>query len=178
MPRQLKRNATTIARICGALWLGLAGTALGSEVAVPDEAGSRSEPVRKSRWIIGISPVPVGLSLGWMYERPSWRLGLMADSNFGPATVDGRYSYGGTGRYFAGVSGAWLAGGRRFSPYLGAGVGKVGQLTDVDDQEAVGGRLEAGVECHRLHRVRLSVGGDYTFSRVVSWGGLHMRMAF
>lgn len=135
-----------------------------------------SEPLRRKPgeglFVIGVGLEPLGGSLGWSYETRSWRLGVLAQG------AD-------EGASFFGIDGAWLPLDGDVSPYLGAGLGIVGQEGDGDgDGAALGTKLEAGVEFFRLHRVRLMAGVSaiIPFESVpgadgVSWG-LHLRCGF
>ncbi len=135
-----------------------------------------SEPLRRKPgeglFIIGLGLEPLGGSLGWSYETRRWRLGVLAQG------AD-------EGASFFGIDGAWLPYDGNVSPYLGAGLGIVGQGDDGDgDGAALGTKLEAGAEFFRLHRVRLIAGVSaiIPFESVsgvddVSWG-LHLRCGF
>jgi len=135
-----------------------------------------SEPLRRKPgeglFVIGLGLEPLGASLGWSYETRRWRLGVLAQG------AD-------EGASFFGIDGAWLPYDGDVSPYLGAGLGIVGQGDDGDgDGAALGTKLEAGVEFFRLHRVRLMAGVSATIpfesvsgADAVSWG-LHLRCGF
>ena len=91
----------------------------------------------------GLGLEPLGGSLGWSYETRSWRLGRAGAG-------------GGRGSVLLRNRRAWLPYDGNVSPYLGAGLGIVGQGDDGDgDGAALGTKLEAGAEFFRLHRVRL-----------------------
>ena len=82
-----------------------------------------SEPLRRrpgeGLFVIGLGLEPLGGSLGWSYEARRWRLGVLAQG------AD-------EGASFFGIDGAWLPYDGNVSPYLGAGLGIVGDGDDGD----------------------------------------------
>jgi hypothetical protein len=90
--------------------------------------------------VLGLNLAPVGGSIGWSYEADRWRLGVLYQG------AEDQMNY-------LGVDGAYLLSKGDVSPYVGVGLGLVGE----DDTHA-GAKLEAGVEAFRLHGVRLMAG--------------------
>jgi len=154
----------------------------------PVEKGARmatvtdneSEPFNKKPgeglFILGVGLEPLGFSIGWSHEAEDWRLGFLAQG--GEDTPS-----------FLGVDGAWIPYDGNTSPYLGVGLGIVGAAyegleDDGGDHEAVGAKLEAGVEFFRLHGTRLIAGVNVIIPFEELRGtddvsvGLHLRVGF
>lgn len=100
-------------------------------------------------WVIGIPLSPVGFALSRMHEGENWRMGISLETA-------GTDDDGNGGRGFFGIEGAWVPEDGNVSPYLGAGLG----LVFVDMESEGGGKLGAGMEFFRLHRVRVMLGVD------------------
>ena len=130
--------------------------------------GAAAPQARRGALRRGLGLEPLGGSLGWCYETRRWRLGVLAQG------AD-------EGASFLGIDGAWLPYDGNVSPYLGAGLGIVGQGDDGTETVPPWARSRAGVGFFRLHRVRLMAGVSaiIPFESVsgvddVSWG-LHRR---
>lgn len=91
-------------------------------------------------FVFGLNLAPIGGSLGWSYEADHWRLGALFHG------ADKQLNY-------IGIDGAYLFGDGDVSPYVGVGLGVVGEEDDY-----LGTKLEVGVEALRLHGVRLMAG--------------------
>ena len=137
-----------------------------STVTAQEATPFRSRP-GEGFFVIGVGLAPLGGSIGWSYEAPSWRLGILAQG------AD-------DGASFFGVEGAWIPYDTNVSPYVGAGLGSVGG----DFDASLGTKLEAGVEIFRLQRVRLMAGVSaiipfevHPGQDRVSWG-LSLRCGF
>jgi hypothetical protein len=138
-------------------------------------------PVKRAgegRWILGFSGGTLGMAVGWMHETRGWRLGPVVELYPDASPTADPYRNGESGRVYAGINGLWLPRDGQVSPYLGGGLGVVGRYTAESETDEVGAKLEGGVECFRLHRIRLLLGADLTLSPSRSWGAFHMRMAF
>jgi hypothetical protein len=139
-------------------------------------------PLKRSgegRWIVGFSAGNLGMAVGWMHETRNFRLGPMIEVYPDPAPGGDPNQYGQSGRAYAGINGLWLPRDGSFSPYLGGGLGVVGHYVDENTEtDEVGAKIEGGLECFRLNRIRLLVGADVTLSPSRTWSAVHMRMAF
>jgi hypothetical protein len=110
-----------------------------------------AKPLRKKPgeglFVLGLCLAPLGGSVGWSYEAPTWRLGVLfqgADDDPG---------------YF-GLEGAWIPLEGEISPYIGAGLGVLAPANDAGDEAKLGAKLDLGVEFFRLRGVRLMVGAS------------------
>jgi len=119
-------------------------TASIATVTAQESQAFRKKP-GEGLFILGLCAAPLGGSVGWSYEAHTWRLGAL----FQGARDDPPY---------LGLEGAWVPLEGETSPYLGAGLGVVWPVSEVDDEAKLGAKLELGVEFFRLRGVRLLVG--------------------
>jgi len=91
-------------------------------------------------FVLGLNLAPVGGSIGWSYETERWRLGALYQG------AEDQLNY-------LGIDGAYLLSTGDMSPYVGVGLGLVGE-----NDTYVGTKLEVGIEAFRLHGVRLMAG--------------------
>jgi hypothetical protein len=119
-------------------------TASISTVTAQEAKSLRKKP-GEGLFVLGLCLAPLGGSVGWSYEAPTWRLGVL----FQGAEDDPGYF---------GLEGAWIPLEGEISPYFGAGLGVLAPANDAGDEAKLGAKLDLGVEFFRLRGVRLMVG--------------------